>query len=83
MQPRRALIIGNITDNRSQVSDVFIYDPRWNSEPARWIMDNARKDKFYFDNEKDVKEFQEKVTEFARNLYQEYLADKETLHRDG
>lgn len=83
MQPRRALIIGNICDHRSQESDVFTYEPIWNSESCRWIMDYARKNKFYFDNEKDVKEFQEKVTEFARNLYQEYLADKETQHREG
>lgn len=77
MKPRRALIIGDIHDNRSQVSDVFTYDPRWNSEPSRWIMALAEKNKFYFDNEKEVKEFQEKVTEFARNLYQEYLSNNE------
>lgn len=83
MQPRRALIIGDINDNRAQESDVFTYYPWWNSESDRWIMDLAQKNKFYFYNEKEVKKPLEKVTEFARNLYQEYLADKETQHRDG
>lgn len=74
---RHALVIGDIFDNRSKESELFMYDERWLSEPVQWALHHAVKNGFYFDNEEEVKAFSGKVIEYAKELYKEYLKSKE------
>ena len=74
---KHALLIGECMHASSEEDGFFTYKERWNTIIGRWVCDRVRQNGFYFDKEEDLKAFKEKVTEYAKALYQEYLKDKE------
>lgn len=74
---KHALLIGGCMHASSEKDRFFTYKERWNTVIGRWVCDRVRQNGFYFDKEEELKSFKEKVTEFAKALYQEYLNDKE------
>ena len=73
---KHALLIGECMHTSSEEDGFFYYKERWNTTIG-WVCDRIRDNGFYFDKEEELKAFKEKVTEFAKALYQEYLKDKE------
>lgn len=61
----------------SEEDGFFSYKEKWNTTIGRWVCDRVRSNGFYFDKNEELKEFKEKVTEYAKALYQEYLKNKE------
>lgn len=74
---KHALLIGECMHTSSEEDGFFSYKEKWNTTIGRWVCDRVRSNGFYFDKNEELKEFKEKVTEYAKALYQEYLKNKE------
>lgn len=74
---KHALLIGECMHTSSEEDGFFSYKEKWNTTIGRWVCDRIRSNGFYFDKNEELKEFKEKVTEYAKALYQEYLKNKE------
>lgn len=74
---KHALLIGECMHTSSEEDGFFSYKEKWNTTIGRWVCDRVRSNGFYFDKNEELKEFKEKVTEYAKALYQEYLNNKE------